>query len=174
MLDLLSEHDVRATFFFIAVAADRLGPERMQRLVGDGHEIAYHSYSHGPLEVLRSWGVAEWSEDYERWVESMRQILGEASYIRAVRSFARAPYGLRSTGFFLMTEQKELDLFNWSIDAQMLARGYPLSNGDILLLHVSLTDVQALTDILMREDIYLGPLSDIVQRVVEEWTPVGH
>ena len=104
----------------------------------------------------------------------MRQVLGEASYNQAVRSYVRAPYGLRSTGFFLMTEQKQQDLFNWSIDTQMLARGNPLSNGDILLFHVSLTDVQALTDILMREDIIVGPLSDIILRVAEEWTPVGH
>lgn len=99
----------------------------------------------------------------------MRQILGEASYNQAVRAYARAPYGLRSTGFFLMTDQNQPDLFNWSIDTQMLARGHPLSNGDILLFHVSLMDVQALTDIMMREDIFVGPLSDIMLRVVEEW-----
>ena len=162
MLDSLSEYDVQATFFLIATAADQLGAARMRRLVTDGHEIAYHSYRHGVLEDLEKWGSVEWSEDYDHWAESMLSLLGEEQFNQAVRPYARAPYGLFNAGFLAMTEQKGLVPVSWSADAEMLARGVPLMNGDILMLHVSTSDSLTLADILLRQDLRLGPLSELL------------
>jgi peptidoglycan/xylan/chitin deacetylase (PgdA/CDA1 family) len=159
MLDSLAEHDIQATFFLIAAAADQLGPTRMQRLVTDGHEIAYHSYRHGALEDLEKWRSAEWSEDYDLWAETMYGLLGEEGFLQAVRPYARAPYGLFNAGFLAMAQQKGLVPISWSADAEMLAQGIPLTNGDILMLHVSTLDSSTLADVLELEDINLGPLS---------------
>lgn len=162
ILDLLAEHEVQATFFLIMRAASQLGVERMQRLAAEGHEIAYHSFDHGLLEELRSWGVADWSQDYERWAESMRTLLGDATFEQVVRPFARAPYGLFNAAFLGMTVEKGLIPASWSVDDGTLATRIFLSDGDILMLHVSSADARLLADILAREDIRFGSLSELV------------
>ena len=162
MLDLLAEHNVRGTFFLIFRAANQLGPERMQRLAAEGHEIGYHSYSHNVLDELRLWGSAEWSEDYELWAEAMRALLGDQAFDLAVRPIARAPYGLFNAAFLAMTDQEGLVPVSWSVDMGTGTSGIRLKDGDILMLHVSSPDALTLADILSREDILLGTLSELV------------
>jgi peptidoglycan/xylan/chitin deacetylase (PgdA/CDA1 family) len=162
ILDQLAEREVHATFFLIQRAADQLGAERMQRLAADGHEIAYHSYSHGLLDELRLWGVAEWSEDYQHWTETMRTLLGDSTFDQVVRPFARAPYGLFNAAFLGMTREKGLVPVSWSVDDGMLATRIRFTDGDILMLHVSSADARLLADILAREDIRFGSLSELL------------
>src|SRR6185503_20311734 len=45
VLDLFSEHHVRATFFVLGWVAER-HPELIQRMIRDGHEVASHGYDH--------------------------------------------------------------------------------------------------------------------------------
>ncbi len=45
ILDLLSEHDVRATFYVLGWVADKY-PALVQRIATDGHELGSHSYWH--------------------------------------------------------------------------------------------------------------------------------
>jgi peptidoglycan/xylan/chitin deacetylase (PgdA/CDA1 family) len=162
ILDLLAEHQAHATFFLIMRATDQLGVERMQRLAADGHEIAYHSYSHGLLEDLRLWGVSDWSEDYELWADSMRAFLGDQVFDQVVRPFARAPYGLFNAAFLGMTEEKGLVPLSWSVDDGTLSTRIRLTNGDILMLHVGSADARLLADILAREDVRFGSISELL------------
>lgn len=134
----------------------------MQRLAADGHEIAYHSHSHGLLEELRLWGVGDWSEDYELWAESMRTLLGDQTFDQTFRPFARAPYGLFNAAFLRMTEAKGLIPVSWSVDDGMLATRIRFNDGDILMLHVSSADAQLLADILARDDVRFGSLSELL------------
>jgi len=45
LLDLLAEHDVRATFFVLGWVAER-HPDLVARIAAGGHEIASHGYGH--------------------------------------------------------------------------------------------------------------------------------
>ena len=45
LLDLLSEYDVRATFYVLGWVADKY-PALVQRIATDGHELGSHSYWH--------------------------------------------------------------------------------------------------------------------------------
>ena len=45
ILDLLSQHDVRATFFVPGRVAER-HPGRVREIVAAGHEVAHHGYTH--------------------------------------------------------------------------------------------------------------------------------
>ncbi len=45
LLDLLARHDTTATFFTLGWVAER-HPEMIRRIVGEGHELASHGYSH--------------------------------------------------------------------------------------------------------------------------------
>jgi len=45
LLDLLAEHDVRATFYTLGWVAER-APEVVKQIAAAGHEVACHGYSH--------------------------------------------------------------------------------------------------------------------------------
>jgi chitooligosaccharide deacetylase len=51
ILDLLREHDIKATFFVLGRNAV-LFPELVQRIVAEGHELALHSQSHADMRTL--------------------------------------------------------------------------------------------------------------------------
>lgn len=158
MLDILSQHDSRATFFLVATASINLGPERLERLVMDGHEIAYHSYNHDDLDILQTWGTREWSEDYDRWVGVMMDLLGPELYAQGIRPYARAPYGLFSTGFIRMSEEKNLTYFGWDTDVHAIHR-IPASEGSVVLGHVrqsDLADFEALVSSPIYRVVSLG------------------
>lgn len=51
VLELLAEHDVTATFFMVGEIAEKF-PEVVKMLVDEGHEVAFHGWSHIPLWEL--------------------------------------------------------------------------------------------------------------------------
>lgn len=51
ILDLLKQHDVKATFFVLGRNA-ALFPEIIQRMVNEGHELALHSQTHADMLTL--------------------------------------------------------------------------------------------------------------------------
>lgn len=50
-LQLLREHKVDATFFVVGELAEKQ-PEMLEKIVKNGHEIAFHGYYHDPLWTL--------------------------------------------------------------------------------------------------------------------------
>lgn len=71
ILQLLNEHDVRATFFTLGWIAQRY-PALVRRIVAAGHELASHGYSHGRANEQSR---LEFSED----VESAKKLLEDIS-----------------------------------------------------------------------------------------------
>jgi len=51
ILELLREHDTRATFFVLGWVADR-HPELVREIAADGHELASHGYAHEAVDSL--------------------------------------------------------------------------------------------------------------------------
>ena len=51
ILDLLAEHNVRATFFILGRVAEQY-PELVLSIQRDGHEVATHGYSHRLISIL--------------------------------------------------------------------------------------------------------------------------
>jgi len=58
LLDLLSRHNVKATFFIPGRRASRF-PELVRKILSGGHDVGNHSYSHDPFLMLRSKAVIE-------------------------------------------------------------------------------------------------------------------
>ncbi|MFG1946421.1 bifunctional polysaccharide deacetylase/glycosyltransferase family 2 protein [Nonomuraea sp. NPDC048826] len=54
LLDVLKEHDAKATFFAVGskIAAD---PELTRRIVAEGHELGNHTYTHPDLAAVPAW-----------------------------------------------------------------------------------------------------------------------
>lgn len=74
-LDLFDSLGIRATFF--AVARDLGHPAHMalaREIVGQGHELASHSYSH-PYDLVRR-PELEWYGELRRADESLRRVIG--------------------------------------------------------------------------------------------------
>ena len=136
VLDLLAEHDVKATFFCIAERA-RAQPRLLRRIVDAGHSVQNHSAHHrhhfslfGPRALEREIGAAQ-------------AILGDLSGQRP--HCFRAPAGLRNPMLDPVLHKLDLHLVSWTrrgfdtrdTDAgrvlQRLTRG--LAGGDVLLVH---------------------------------------
>ncbi len=151
-LDELKKRDLRVTFFLVGLASINLGEERMARLVQDGHQIAYHSYAHEDLNILRNWKQVDWLADYEKWEAAMIELLGAESYASTYRPYARAPYGLFDSAFLGMTKELGLVPVGWSNDPGDLLRGIDLRAGDIFLFHVRYPDYELMGAILDEYD----------------------
>lgn len=72
MLDLLSEHDVRATFFVLGWVAERL-PELVREIARRGHEVACHGYAHRLVYRL---GAQRFRDDVTRGKGILEDCLG--------------------------------------------------------------------------------------------------
>jgi polysaccharide deacetylase family protein (PEP-CTERM system associated) len=82
LLQLLSDHSVRATFFVLGEVARRF-PELVRRIADEGHEVQSHGDRHVPLTELKA---NELRQALIRARESIEDACG-----RAVTAF-RAPY----------------------------------------------------------------------------------
>lgn len=81
ILDKLTEHDIKATFFCLGEMG-RLFPEVIRKIQYGGHEVGCHSDSH---QWLNRMSLKECREDTHRAVDSIEQCMGQK-----VRSY-RAP-----------------------------------------------------------------------------------
>ena len=161
ILQELSNRDVKATFFLVGLAAINLGEERLDQLFESGHHIAYHSYAHDDLDLLRRWDKNDWLVDYEKWEGAMRELMGQDNFNFAYRPFARAPYGLFNQAFMAMAKELNLVPVGWSNDPGDLIRGIKLQSGDIFLLHVRYPDAELIGPILDEQDFEFVTLEEL-------------
>jgi peptidoglycan-N-acetylglucosamine deacetylase len=136
VLDLLDEHQARATFFCIGERVDR-HPALARAIVARQHEIGNHTYRHlKRFSLLGPRGVAQ---EIARAQEAIGSATGE------VARFFRAPAGLRNPFLEPALTRANLQLVSWTrrgFDtvngsvARVLDRlTRDLHGGDILLLH---------------------------------------
>jgi len=74
LLDLFARHKARGTFFILGWIAER-HPQLARAIVGEGHEIACHSYDH---QFILSQGREEFRADVRRAKLLLEDITGEA------------------------------------------------------------------------------------------------
>ncbi|MGH9589130.1 MAG: polysaccharide deacetylase family protein [Terracidiphilus sp.] len=104
LLDLLAEHDVRATFFLMGAHA-QAQPDLARRIVAAGHVVGNHSWSHPNL--ARS-SAARVREELKRTQETLEQTMGAK-----VRYF-RPPYGARRPVVFRIARRLGLEPVLWN------------------------------------------------------------
>lgn len=73
ILDLLAEHNVKATFFVLGVVAEA-EPDLIRRIAGEGHEIASHGWSHTLLHALTP---EQFRDELQRTSELLMTLSGE-------------------------------------------------------------------------------------------------
>jgi peptidoglycan/xylan/chitin deacetylase (PgdA/CDA1 family) len=74
VLDLLREHEMRATFFVIG-ARVREHPDLVKRIVAEGHELGSHTLTHPRLTEVSE---DEVREEIQGGQDAVQEVLGEA------------------------------------------------------------------------------------------------
>jgi peptidoglycan/xylan/chitin deacetylase (PgdA/CDA1 family) len=103
ILDILSEHNIKATFFVIGKNA-QAHPELMKRIVNEGHIVGNHSMSHLPLKNL---DPENWKSIVEREVMDAHTVI--MPYLENNRHFYfRAPEGAWVTKYADFLNESEI------------------------------------------------------------------
>jgi len=136
LLDLLSSHNVKATFFCIGRKIDS-EPELMARIQGEGHLLANHSMNHRSFSDLSLKSQAIEITETDRLI---------SRYSGDSKSLFRAPKGdwsVRLLSYLLLTGRTGV---HWSYDSEDFRKEpietivdrfkrTPPTNGEIILFH---------------------------------------
>jgi peptidoglycan/xylan/chitin deacetylase (PgdA/CDA1 family) len=135
MLDLLAEHDVKATFSLIGIQVKQF-PRLARRIVDDGHLLCNHTMTH-PLEIA---SMSKKKVDDEITEANVR--IADATGVAP--AFFRSPGGAWSHAVFGSAARHGMVPIDWDIDPRDWARPgthhikrsmMAAKGGDILLCH---------------------------------------
>lgn len=132
LLDILSEKDVRATFFMVGYNIEEY-TSTVKKVYDSGHDIGIHSYKHSNYDTMNGEDILS---DLDKCSELINSIIGKEPYL------VRPPFGN------LDTEKIENDTYffvNWNVDpldwktnsSQEIAQNAldAVRSGSIILLH---------------------------------------
>jgi peptidoglycan/xylan/chitin deacetylase (PgdA/CDA1 family) len=136
LLDLLRQHQVRATFFLIGSKAER-EPQLVRRMLAEGHRLGNHSYTHPDFNRLSLAGKMAEIDRTDRVLETF-----DGSRHHGVRP----PSGAFSLALTLRLARERRRLMYWSYDsldyqrrppAELVTamRARPPRPGDVMLMH---------------------------------------
>ena len=140
LLDLLDEHDAKATFFLIGKWSER-EPELIREVVARGHAIGNHTFTHPNMPAKSDERIREELDACREAVEAAGVTFTEI----AGRKLMRPPYGRRRPGTLRVLKEKgylgitwSITGYDWreSITTEKITRNcLKAGEGDIILLH---------------------------------------
>lgn len=153
MLDLLKEHNATATFFLLGKPfAENFSDQTVQRIVNEGHDLAYHAYVHPAVSAAETMTKEEWQEDYRLWEQALRAKLGDDLFEKGFAPYARVPYGPWTYDYLSFASENGLVPVYWSADNHAFEENrMPLRNGGIIILHATPEDVSVLETLLEQD-----------------------
>ncbi|NKI22495.1 polysaccharide deacetylase family protein [Paenibacillus dendritiformis] len=107
VLDILREHNIRATFFLVGSRA-KAHPDLVRRIVREGHIIGNHSYSHPLMTKLSLPAFEQQVKDAERVIE---EIIGYKP------RFYRPPFGEINEEQLKWAGDHGYLVVNWDVDS---------------------------------------------------------
>jgi peptidoglycan/xylan/chitin deacetylase (PgdA/CDA1 family) len=136
MLEILAEHEARATFFLAGEQVVKR-PELARRILGGGHAIGLHGYQHRPHPSRSAAAIAD---DFDRATAAIEDATG------IVPRLHRPPYGIYSPASLRLARERGLQPLMWSrwgkdwrkftTAARITARAVgDIQDGDVILLH---------------------------------------
>lgn len=136
LLDLLAEHDAKASFFLIGQQIERY-PDLARRIAEAGHTLGNHSYSHPHFEQLT---LDEQFEQIQHTDRLLSSIDGRPKHM------FRPPRGVLPLGMVVRCLRERRRICIWSYDTHDYSRRpvdqvlpliqrHPVRDGDILLMH---------------------------------------
>ena len=135
LLEVLTKHGVRATFFLIGRYVHRR-PDIAREVVGSGHVVGNHTFTH-PLLIFKS--AAEVREELQQCRQSLLDAVGVHS------NLFRPPFGGRRPGTLQIARELGLEPIMWNVTGYdwnappAAVIEHKISNrvrgGDVILLH---------------------------------------
>ena len=136
LLDLLAEHDAKASFFLVGREVER-HDALARRNASEGHTLGNHSYSHPVFESLT---LGQQMEEIDRTEKLLQGIDGRA------RHAFRPPRGVLSVPMLARLVGRRHRIDYWSYDSLDYSRRpvpelletigrHPPRGGDIILMH---------------------------------------
>jgi len=132
LIEGLNERNAKATFFMCGNNVDKY-PELLPLMVGGGHQIGNHTFSHSDLSTLSE---AEIKDQISKTDESIQKACGQTSTV------LRPPYGSHNTTVDNLVDKPiilwSLDTLDWktrnedSVYNEIISKCW---DGDIILLH---------------------------------------
>lgn len=121
LLELLEQHQTRATFFVLGVVAERF-PELVRRIAGQRHEIASHSYAHLRVHQLSR---KQFGDDTRRARDLLEDIVG-----KAIRGYRAPEFSIQARTLWALDVLAETGFHYDSSIFPAHYRGYALSGFD--------------------------------------------
>ncbi|WP_460746658.1 polysaccharide deacetylase family protein [Nocardiopsis oceani] len=171
LLDMLDEHDAKATFYVLGSNVDSFTDE-VERMAEDGHEVGNHTWDHADLTTI---SAEEIEEDLDRTDEAISEITGEDP------GTMRPPYGaLNDTARdaidhpVLLWDVDTLDWQSRDSDKILDVTLDETTDGSVVLFHdIHETSVDAIPDVLEEledEDYEFVTVSDLFDDELEPGT----
>ncbi|MBO8165044.1 MAG: polysaccharide deacetylase family protein [Brevibacillus sp.] len=107
VLDVLKQHNVKATFFLIGNRIEA-HPEIVKRIIREGHEVGNHSYSHPNLPKLKP-------NQFHAEVLRTQDLIARHSGYRP--KFIRPPYGAINEEQVKWLASQGFTMVNWNVDS---------------------------------------------------------
>jgi len=180
ILDILNEHNVKATFFVVGYNV-RLYKDLVRDIYMSGHEIGNHSYSHEPFSKMSNEDILV---DLARSQKILKEITG------VYPKYFRPPYGRLTqsqeafvSGYFDELIKWSLDPKDWEEDAKsgtiLVSILEDVQPGDIVLLHSDKREtikmLPALIENLLHRGMQFVTISELRQLdSIEEKRGVTH
>lgn len=108
VLDILEEHDVKATFFVVGNQVSKY-PKVAKRIVEEGHSIGNHSWSHQDLTKLSAKAL-------NTQIDSAQKAILDATGVDT--KLFRAPYGNLSAKLITQLHERDMLHVMWSVDTR--------------------------------------------------------
>lgn len=102
ILDILKQENIKATFFVLHNGTSK-APERMRRIVAEGHTLAFHTYSHNYKTVYAS--VEAYLEDAYKIYTEIKDATGVAPQLFRCPGGSRNGYN-KATADAILAEMK--------------------------------------------------------------------
>lgn len=153
VLDILKQHNIKATFFLIGQKAEKY-PHLVQRMVDEGHIVANHTYSHrGVFPISRSRKVID---ELQKCSDAIAGIIGKYPKL------FRPPFGLTNPIIGTVVRQLDMQVIGWSIRSFDTVQKHKEENicgrvigklhgGAVILLHDRCKDADHLLQRIIEE-----------------------
>lgn len=137
LLDLLKEHEIKATFFLVADKA-MTNKEIFKRIVSEGHSVGLHSFKHKSAWLSLPWQT---KEDFKQSVNTLERLGYPVK-------FFRPPWGTFNLLTQYYAERNNFKTILWSVEAKDWSSSSTaeqirdrvvnnVKSGDIIVLHDS-------------------------------------
>jgi len=108
VLDILKQHNVKATFFVVGRLAEKY-PSVIKRMDREGHVVGNHSYNHALLTKLSD---TEFQSQIARTQRAVKNAIGYTPRL------IRPPYGEISESQLLWASRNRYVIVNWNVDSR--------------------------------------------------------